>query len=194
MRAAWYLWRATGGRSWRAVLTVALIGGLPGAVALAALAGARRTASAYGRYLASVNISDAFINVPGKPPGIPVTEPIRLISGLPGITASAAYMGLAANPVVHGRVRDSFLTHAVTGSFNGSYFSQDRMTVLAGRAPQLGATRQIALSPDIARMFGVWTGGRVTYQFYRLNPLTYQISLAGASRSGSPPSWISRRC
>jgi ABC-type lipoprotein release transport system permease subunit len=176
MRAACYLWRATGGRSWRAVVTVALIGGLLGAVALAALAGARRTASAYGRYLASINISDAFVNVPGKPPGVPVTEPIRLISGLPGITSSAAYMGLNANPVVGGQIRDSFLTNDVTGSFNGSYFRQDRMTVLAGRLPGLDATRQIALSPVIARMFGVWVGGRVTYQFYRQNPVTFQDS------------------
>ena len=177
MRAACYLWRATGGRSWRAVVTVALIGGLLGAVALAALAGARRTASAYGRYLASINISDAFVNVPGKPPGVPVTEPIRLISGLPGITSSAAYMGLNANPVVGGQIRDSFLTNDVTGSFNGSYFRQDRMTVLAGRLPGLTATRQIALSPVIARMFGVWVGGRVTYQFYRQNPVTDRKSV-----------------
>jgi hypothetical protein len=49
MRAALYLWRATAQRSWRTVLTVALIGGLFGAVALGAVAGARRTASAYGR-------------------------------------------------------------------------------------------------------------------------------------------------
>jgi hypothetical protein len=58
-------------------VTVVVIGGLLGAVALGALAGARRTASAYDRYLASINISDAFVNVPGKPPGVPVTEPIR---------------------------------------------------------------------------------------------------------------------
>lgn len=66
MGTAVYVCRATARRSWRTVLTVALIGGLLGAVALAALAGARRTASAYGRYLASINASDAFVNVPGR--------------------------------------------------------------------------------------------------------------------------------
>jgi hypothetical protein len=35
MKAALYWWRATRGNSWRAALTVALIGGLLGAVALA---------------------------------------------------------------------------------------------------------------------------------------------------------------
>jgi hypothetical protein len=69
MRAALYLWRATAQRSWRTALTVALIGGLFGAVALGALAGARRTASAYGRYLVSIKASDAFVNVPGASSG-----------------------------------------------------------------------------------------------------------------------------
>lgn len=68
MRAALYLSRATARRSWRAALAVAIIGGLLGAVALGALAGARRTASAYGRYLASINASDAFVNIPGRLP------------------------------------------------------------------------------------------------------------------------------
>jgi hypothetical protein len=69
MRAALYLWRATAQRSWRTALTVALIGGLFGAVTLGALAGARRTASAYGRYLVSIKASDAFVNVPGASSG-----------------------------------------------------------------------------------------------------------------------------
>ncbi len=176
MRAAFYLGRATVRSSWRAALAVALIGGLLGAVALAALAGARRTASAYGRYLAATNASDAFVNIPGQVPGMPVARPITLISDLPGIAASATYLGLDANPVVHGRVNDSFLTNDLTGSFNGAYFRQDKMTVLAGRLPRLNAIREIALSPHIASMFGVGVGGRVTYQFYRQNPVTFQSS------------------
>jgi hypothetical protein len=176
MRAALYLWRATAQRSWRTVLTVALIGGLFGAVALGAVAGARRTASAYGRYLTATRASDAFVNVPGIVPGMPVTQPIKLIAALPGITASDAYLGLNANPVVRGRIRDSFLTNSLTGSVDGAYFTRDRMTVLAGRLPRLDAAREIALSPGIARLFGVGVGGRVTYQFYRLNPVTYQSS------------------
>lgn len=176
MRPALYLWRATAQRSWRTVLTVAVIGGLFGAVALGAVAGARRTASAYGRYLISAKANDAAVNVPGVVPGMPLTRPIQLIEALPGVTASDAYIGLDANPVVAGRVRDSFLTNALTGSFDGAYFTRDRMTVLAGRLPRLDSTREIALSPGIARLFGVGVGGRVTYQFYRLNQTTYRSS------------------
>ena len=174
MRAALYLSRAAARRSWRATLAVALIVGLLGAVALGALAGARRTASAYGRYQASINASDAFVNVPGPVPGMPATQPVTLITGLPGIAASAVYLGLDANPVVHGRVNNGFLTADLVGSLTGAYFRQDRMTVLAGRLPRLSATNEIALSPRIASMFGVGVGGSVTYQFFRLDPRTYR--------------------
>jgi hypothetical protein len=174
MRTALYLSRAAVRRSWRTAVAVALIVGLLGAVALGALAGARRTASAYDRYQASINASDAFVNVPGPVPGMPATRPVTLIAGLPGITASAAYLGLDANPVVHGHVDDDFLTADLVGSLTGAYFRQDRMTVLAGRLPRLGATREVALSPRIAALFGVGVGGRVTYQFFRLDPRTYR--------------------
>jgi hypothetical protein len=175
MRAACYWWRATRRRTWRSALAVALIAGLLGAVALAALAGARRTASAYGRYRAS----DAFVNVPGTVPGIPLTQPMTLISRLPGVTAGAGYIGLNANPVVHGRVDDSFLANDLIGSYNGRSFTadgfgQDRMTVLAGRLPAVGSDGQITLTAQIARLFGVGVGGRVTYQFYRQDLTTYQ--------------------
>src|SRR6202042_625157 len=61
-----------------------------------------------------------------------------------------------------------------TGSFDGAYFTRDRMTVRAGRLPRLDATREIALSPGIAHLFGVGVGGLVTYQFYRLNQVDFQ--------------------
>lgn len=165
MRAAFYWWRAVRGRSWRPVLTVLLVGGLLGTVALGAVASARRTWSAYGRYLTSTNVSDAFVNVPGALPGMAPTRPITLISRLPGIAASAAYLGLDDNPVVHGRIDDSHLASGLIGSYTGSFFRQDRMTVLAGRLPAVSSTDQIALTPRIASLFGVGVGGTVTYAF-----------------------------
>jgi hypothetical protein len=170
MSMAGYWWRAFAGRSWRAALATAVIGGLLGAVALGAVAGARRTATAYGRYLASVDASDAFVNVPGRAPGIPLARPITLISRLPGVVASAAYVGMDAFPVFRGKVDDSFQTNDLIGSYTGpsftaAYLDQDRMTVLAGRLPAPGASSEIALTPRIAGKFGVGVGGRVTYLF-----------------------------
>lgn len=176
MNAALYYWRATGRRSLRRVAVVALICGLLGTVALGALAGARRTDSAYGRYLASINASDVFVNVPG-----PILASLREIEHLPVVLSAGIWLGLAANPVVHGRVDDSFTTDAVAGSLDGEYFRQDRVTVVAGRLPRPDATDEIGLTPGLARLFGVGVGGRVTYQFTRLNLRTGTEAPAGYS-------------
>ena len=135
---AWSRWPAGGplcAASWRQATALALIAGLLGGVALGAAAGARRTASAYSRYLTSINASDAFVNVPGRLPGMSATQPITLISSLPGVVSHAAYLGLNGFPVVHGQVDDNFLDNSVNGSLDGEYFSQDRATVLSGQLP-----------------------------------------------------------
>jgi hypothetical protein len=176
MTAALYYWRATRIRSRRRVVVIALICGLLGTVALGALAGARRTDSAYGRYLASINSSDVFVNVPG-----PILASVRQIERLPVVLSAGVWLGLAANPVVHGRVDDSFTTDAVTGSLDGEYFRQDRVTVVAGRLPRPRSTDEIALTPGLARLFGTGVGGRVTYQFTRLNLRTGTEAPAGDS-------------
>ena len=100
MSAARYWWRLADQRSWRQAVALALLTGLLGAVTLGAVAGARRTAGAYDRYLISIQASDVFVNVPGKLPAEPVLRPIRLIRQLPGIIASAPYLGLSAAPVL----------------------------------------------------------------------------------------------
>src|SRR6266702_8746422 len=112
LRVALACGRSTIRGSWRQVLALALLAGLLGGVALGAVAGARRTATAYGRYLAAINASDVFVNVPGRLPGMPVTAPIRLISSLPGVVSHAAYTGLSGVPLVHGRVDHSFLSNS----------------------------------------------------------------------------------
>src|SRR6266705_31318 len=150
-------------------MALALLGGLLGAVALGAIAGARRTATAYGRYLAAIKASDVFVNVPGRLPGMPVTAPIRLISSLPGVVSHATYVGLNGVPLVHGRVDHSFLSNSLNGSLDGEYFSQDRATVLAGKLPPPGSTTDVVLTPALARMFGVGVGGTARYLYQQLD-------------------------
>ena len=176
MSAAFYYWRGTRWRSRRQVLVVALICGLLGTVALGALAGARRTDTAYGRYLRAINSSDVFVNVPG-----PVLPVIRQVERLPGVASGAATVGLNANPVVHGKVNDAWLTNGLTGSLDGDGFRQDRMTVLAGRLPRPGATDEVALTAGQAQFFRIGVGGHVTYEFYRMNLKTDASIPAGRS-------------
>ncbi len=167
MSKALYWWRATARRSWRQALLLAVVGGLLGSVALGAVAGARRTSTAYGRYLTSIRASDAAVNVPGKLPAEPVLRPIRLISRLPGIISSGTFVNLTGKPVIHGRVDLPFTAPPLDGSLDGEYFRQDRMTVLAGRLPAQSSSTEIVLTPRVARHFGTGVGGRVTYAFQR---------------------------
>jgi hypothetical protein len=165
--AARYWWRLAGQPSWRQAVALALLTGLLGAVALGAVAGARRTAGAYDRYLTAIRASDVFVNVPGKLPGEPVLRPIRLIRQLPGITASAPYLGLSAAPVINGRVDRSANVPPLNGSLDGEYWTQDRMTVLAGRLPPASATSQIVIAASAVKLLHARLGGQVTYAFVR---------------------------
>ena len=129
---------------------------------MAALAGARRTDSAYGRYLRAAKASDVMIDVPG--PLLPV---IRKVESLPGKTSSAAWLGLNAEPVIHGKIDPSFRTDGLAGSLDGEYFRQDKMTVLAGTAPRLDSTNELAITQPMAEAFGLHPGDHMTWQFYR---------------------------
>ncbi len=142
------------------MLVVALLCVILGAAALGALAAARRTESAYGRYLVSINSSDVYVNIPSPDRALDAK-----VAALPGIASSSVWLGLSANPVVHGRVDDSFVTDGFAGSVGGELFTQDRMTVVAGHLPRLDSPNGICLTVGLARLFGVHVGGHVTYQF-----------------------------
>src|ERR1700735_3606459 len=170
MSTAWYRWRAAARRSWRPLVVLALLGGVLGAVALAAVAGAWRTDTAYGRYLRAANVSDAFVNVPGQLPGMPATRPLTLISRLPGVTASAPYLGLVGAPVIHGHVTWSFLASSLNGTLDREWYEQDRLTVLAGRLAPADSTHDVMVTPAITRLLGAHVGGKITYAFFREGP------------------------
>ena len=160
MRIALHAWRANWRRSWRIAVIVALIGGLLGAVALAALAGARRTDSAYGRYLQAIKASDVMVDIPG--PLLPV---VRQVEHLPGATSTAAWLGLNADPVIDGKVDDNFTTSGLAVSLDGEYFRQDKLTVLAGRLPKRHLASEMAVTEPMAEVFHLHPGSHMTWQF-----------------------------
>lgn len=160
MRIAWYASRASWRQTWRVALLVALIGGLLGAVALAALAGARRTDSAYGRYLQAIKASDVMVDIPG-----PLRNVVQQVEQLPGAISTAAWLGLNANPVINGKVHDSSLTDGLAVSKDGEYFRQDKVTVLAGTLPNLKSPTEMAVTEPMAQAFHLRPGDHMTWQF-----------------------------
>lgn len=144
---------------WPGVLGAALAIGLIGGVALAALAGARRTASTFGAYERDTRLSHMAVNT-----FTPDLERVDAISALPGVESSATYVGLDGYPIVDGRVIDDFRFTGVFGSLDGRFFTQDRATVIEGRLPDVDAVDELALTPEIADEFGVGVGDDLTYE------------------------------
>jgi FtsX-like permease family len=161
MKAAFYWWRSTWRESLRSTLVLVALCGLLGALTLGALAGARRTETAYGRYLTSINASDVWVNIPS-----PDLTLIHRISTLPGVASSAAFVGLDADPIVHGHVDTDFTVDDVTGSYNGALFRQDKMTLLQGRLPGMDSSHEIALTPYLDHHYDEGIGSIVRFQLY----------------------------
>jgi hypothetical protein len=105
----------------------------------------------------SIDASDVFVDIPG-----PFLVAVPKVAALPGVVPgqSAAWLRLAANPVIRGRVDDSFLDDNLVGSYSGAgsrggdYFGQDRMTVVAGRLPG-------RMPPARSRSLPAWPGSSV---------------------------------
>jgi hypothetical protein len=149
-------------RRWRSAVGATLVIGLLGGVALAALAGARRTASAHAEYLRSTRASDVLVNTP-----VPDLDRPEAIARLPGVADSANYVGLYGFPVVDGAEAEEFGLTGLFGSVDGRFFEQDRATAEQGRLPAVDATDEIALTQLIADLFGVGLGDALTYVYRR---------------------------
>ena len=179
MRIALYAWRVTWRRSWQTAAVVMLMGALLGAMAMAALAGARRTDSAYGRYLQSVKASDLMIDIPG-----PLLFLVRDVEHLPGKVSSAAWLGLNGEPIFNGKVDPSFQADGIAVSFDGEYFRQDKLTVLAGKLPAIDSTNQMAVTQPMAREFHLHVGSHLTWQFTRSEVNAQGFPVPGKAHDG----------
>jgi hypothetical protein len=163
----WYRCRATFGRRWPGYLAIALLVGLVGGVAMASIAGARRTESSYPTFLAGTSPSDLLV------------EPTEAISCTSGFLSQ-----LAELPHVQ-RVRcaDSYEAATLTpsgglnkvllaqveliASEDGEYAQQDRVTITAGRAADPSRADEIVATPTAAAFLGLRVGSHFTIGLWR---------------------------
>ena len=162
---AWYRLRAGLRRDWAGYLAIALIVGLLGGVAMASVAAARRTQSAFPRILAASNASDLHVD-----PGPYTARVVGQISRLPRVRSAESYValyGLRALRSGFADPRTSFNQQVeLVGSLDGLYFDQDRVIITSGRLANPGRPGEIVISEQTARRFGLRIGQSLAVNFY----------------------------
>jgi hypothetical protein len=147
-------------RNWRALAGIALLLGLIGGLSLFALAGARRTQSAYPRFLGSTNPSTMVVDVGGLDAS--GYEALDAIAHLPQVVQARAYAAFFVAPWVDGRP-DLSQGFEALGSLDGRYFDQDRFTPIAGRLPDPSRADEVAVNEESARLYGYHVGQQIDF-------------------------------
>ena len=157
MGAVGYRFRAELRTTGRQLLVTAIVLGLAGGLALAAIAGARRTMSALPRLLDETSYGDVLVNPDlGAESAL---DPADVLA-LPGVDEGTYVAGIAALPTdASGAAPD---VEAETFQlFVLDDAARDRPLITEGRAPHADAPDEIILSPDVAADLGVGVGDTV---------------------------------
>jgi hypothetical protein len=165
---AWYRFRATFAGRWGGYLSVVVLVGLTGGIAMASLSAARRTQSSYPTFLASTNPSDMSVSVYSPNGGGPVAPLTAKIAHLPGVkevrtVLVPAFVPLSAN----GAPRLSALSNVLAfASLDGAFLDQDRPAIVDGRRAAPDEPDQMVMTASAARLLGVHIGQVVPMGFY----------------------------
>ena len=149
------------------MVLVALLGG----VAIAAVAGARRTQSSYSTFLAGTNPSDLMLGTAqyapdqGSDAGYDPTV-VNEIRRLPLVKHAESMADLDAFPLHADGTLDN-ISVPTNGSVDGLFLNQDRVTVTQGRMPDPTRPDEMVMSADIARHFHLHPGSLMPWGFYR---------------------------
>ena len=176
-RVAWFRLRAGMHRRWTDYVSVVLLVGILGGVALAAVAGARRTEASFPTYLASTNPSTVGLFSTYLDPalGFKTGYDPRLaeqISHLPLVTRSASGIIFDANidiPSIRGAhvvLAAGAAPPTFIGSPNGEFASMDRLTVTSGRAVDPGRADEAVMNAQAAKEMGLHVGSVIQIPIY----------------------------
>lgn len=155
-----YHFRATFRQRWLRYVGMAVLLGVLAGVSMLAVAGARRTQSAYPRFLRSVNASTMAVDT-----GPYDAEFDATVSGFPEVEKSTSYIAFFVSPLVDGRPDRSVRFEAL-GSFDGRFFDQDRFTPTHGRLPDPARIDEVAVNEYAARRYGYRVGQHIDLGTY----------------------------
>ena len=175
---AWYRLRASFHDRWATYLTIVLLVGVIGGLAMGAVAGARRSQSAFPDYLASSHASDLQLQIanPASPfGGLGGPDLTQRFAHLPHVLHVASAPGFAVAPLgSDGRpvaAEVAMQNVGFVGSRGGEYFTQDRLPVAAGRRADPNRTDQFMASAEVARLARWHVGQRVSFGAYTVQQI-----------------------
>lgn len=170
-RVAWYRFRTLFRRQWATYLTIVILFGSIGGIALASAAAARRTESSFPVFLASTNPSNLLV-VPAPPSPLPnyspkVTKEMTRLHDVQRIE-SAVFLNVFELEKSGEPNRSAFQggSNAVLGSIDGLFFHQDRPAVVKGRIANPNDPDEVVMTVGAAKANHVHLGSLVPLAFY----------------------------
>jgi len=177
MRVAGYRYRASFARRRTSYLAVVLLIGLVGGLAMASVAGARRTDSSFATYLKSTNPSTIGLFSRYDDPGLGLktgydAHLASAIAHLPLVersTSSIIFDGnINLNTIkgAHTHVTAGEEPPSILGSLNGEFSSMDRVTILQGRMPNPTRLDEAVMNAQAAKELGLHIGSVIEFPIY----------------------------
>jgi hypothetical protein len=161
-----YRFRATFARRWGGYLAIVLLVGFVGGLAMGAIAGARRTQSAFPAYLAATNASDLQFQTSIVSNYDSSVNLDARLAQLPLVTHVASAPSMLVIPLgSNGKaLPQAFNDDDVTevGSTGGMYYSQDRVTVAEGRMANPASTDEMVATAEAALGRGAFGAPRAS--------------------------------
>ncbi len=142
------------------MIGAALLLGLLLGLSLFALAGARRTQSAYPRFLRDADASTMAIDY-----GRYDATTDAAIAAFPEVERSTSYVAFTTGPMVDGRP-DFDQDFEALGTFDGRFFSMDRFAPTEGRRSDPAQVGEIVVNETAADLYGYHVGQRMELATY----------------------------
>jgi hypothetical protein len=164
-RVGWFWYRANFGRRWANYLTIVLLVGAMGGLALGSVAAARRTQSSYNTFLASTNPSDLVLTVyaPNISADLARLPLVRHV-GIATYSVNAFPEGKNGLPVFTKALQNGVVTGS--GSLVDEYFSEDRVALIAGRMPNTNKANEFMADPLAVKAMGWHLGEHIKMVFF----------------------------
>lgn len=164
-RVGWFWFRTNYARRWTNYLTIIVLIGSIGGLALGSVAAARRTQSSYNMFLASTNPSDLTLtvgapNISSKLARLPLVKHV----GVSTYSVNAFAPNQSGLPTFPKALVNGTVT--MSGSLVDEYFREDRVAIVEGRMPNVRKANEFMADPLAAKAMGWHLGEYVHLIFF----------------------------